>query len=102
MGDRLLYVDGRPLSSVTLAEAQNLLRANNSPVSTLGIEYDVSVMTNVRSAQGPLLVEIDAPHCHNLGLDLVNTPDNSAVVIGHIKAGSIAERYLYLSWLLGY
>uniref|UniRef100_A0A1B6DIR9 PDZ domain-containing protein n=1 Tax=Clastoptera arizonana TaxID=38151 RepID=A0A1B6DIR9_9HEMI len=92
VGDRLLSVDGKPLTSVTLSEAQSLLQVNSSPITTLGIEYDVSIMASVRCSQGPLLVEIDAPHCHNLGLDLVNTPDNTTVVIGHIKVGSIAER----------
>ncbi|XP_046673224.1 glutamate receptor-interacting protein 2 isoform X2 [Homalodisca vitripennis] len=92
VGDRLLSVDGHQLSSVTLSEAQARLRATASPMSMLCIEYDVSMMSGVRAAQGPLLVEIDGPHCHSLGLELVNTPDNSAVVIGHVKTGSIAER----------
>lgn len=92
MGDRLLSVDGHPLNGVTLTEAQNKLRATASPLSLLCVQYDVSVMSRVRAAQGPLLVEIDGPQCNNLGLELVNTPDNSAVVIGHVKTGSIAER----------
>ncbi|XP_054275201.1 glutamate receptor-interacting protein 1-like [Macrosteles quadrilineatus] len=92
VGDRLISVDGHTLSSVSLSEAQNRLRATTSPISLLCVEYDVNVMSHVRAAQGPLLVEIEGPHCHNLGIELVNTPDNNAVVIGHVKAGSIAER----------
>lgn len=85
-------MDGHSLLGVTLTEAQNKLRTMSSPLSVVCVEYDVSVMSRVRAAPGPLLVEVEGPHCHNLGLDLVNTPDNSAVVIGHVKIGSIAER----------
>lgn len=94
----MLSVDGHPLNGVSLTEAQNKLRATSSPLSLLCVQYDVSVMSRVRSAQGPLLVEIDGPQCNNLGLELVNTPDNSAVVIGHVKTGSIAERLVCRSY----
>lgn len=102
VGDRLLSVDGHPLSGVTLPEAQSRLRATASPLSLLCVEYDVSIMSHIRAAQGPLLVEIEGPQSHSLGLELVNTPDNSAVVIGHVQAGSIAERlvlYFFEFWL---
>lgn len=65
VGDRLLKVDRCSLVNKTLMEAQQILRdvGNCSPhglaVSTLTIEYDVSVMESVKYASGPLLVEID-------------------------------------------
>lgn len=67
MGDRLLKVDSHSLTGKTLMEAQQLLRENTSKsnqqhglsISTLTIEYDVSVMDSVKYANGPLLVEID-------------------------------------------
>lgn len=98
----MLSVDGHPLSGVTLPEAQSRLRATASPLSLLCVEYDVSIMSHIRAAQGPLLVEIEGPQSHSLGLELVNTPDNSAVVIGHVQAGSIAERLVsfILFWVL--
>lgn len=45
-------------------EAQQLLRENTSksnqlPLTSLTIEYDVSIMDSVKYANGPLLVEID-------------------------------------------
>lgn len=64
MGDRLLKVDSYSLTGKTLMEAQQLLRENTSkgnqlPLTTLTIEYDVSIMDSVKYANGPLLVEID-------------------------------------------
>ncbi|XP_065203525.1 glutamate receptor-interacting protein 2 [Planococcus citri] len=90
VGDRLLAVDGYSLSNVTLNEAYNVLRTtNNQPSSRLTIEYDI---TNMKTFNGPLLVEMESPHPHQLGLTLTNTPHNAAVLIDEIKTASIAER----------
>lgn len=64
VGDRLLKVDSHSLTGKTLLEAQQLLRenvlkSNQLPLTTLTIEYDVSIMDSVKYANGPLLVEID-------------------------------------------
>lgn len=67
VGDRLLKVDSYGLTGKTLMEAQQLLRENPSKtnqqhglsLTSLTIEYDVSVMDSVKYANGPLLVEID-------------------------------------------
>ncbi|RZF34227.1 hypothetical protein LSTR_LSTR010547 [Laodelphax striatellus] len=91
VGDRLISVDGRPLHSVTLSEAQTILKDSGGPVSTLTIEYNVSNMDHLRSSHGTLLVEVNTTRPHSLGLTLVSTRHNS-LVIGHVKVGSIAER----------
>ncbi|KAK5644499.1 hypothetical protein RI129_005799 [Pyrocoelia pectoralis] len=73
VGDRLLKVDNHSLTNKTLLEAQQLLRENSSklPLTTLTIEYDVSIMESVKYATGPLLVEIER-HDEDLGLILTN------------------------------
>lgn len=91
MGDRLIAVDGFPLDNVTLNEAYNILRNSNGHSSRLTIEYDV---TNMKMFSGPLLVEMESPHPHQLGLTLTNTPHNAAVLIDEIRPASIAERYV--------
>lgn len=75
---------------MTINEAYNILRnANNQSSSRLTIEYDV---TNMKTFNGPLLVEMESPHPHQLGLTLTNTPHNAAVLIDEVKPASIAER----------
>lgn len=73
VGDRLLKVDNHSLTNKTLLEAQQLLRENSAKLSltTLTIEYDVSIMESVKYATGPLLVEIER-HDEELGLILTN------------------------------
>uniref|UniRef100_A0A1Y1JYP3 PDZ domain-containing protein n=1 Tax=Photinus pyralis TaxID=7054 RepID=A0A1Y1JYP3_PHOPY len=73
VGDRLLKVDNHSLTNKTLLEAQQLLRENSAklPLTTLTIEYDVSIMESVKYATGPLLVEIER-HDEELGLILTN------------------------------
>lgn len=44
---------------------------------------------------GPLLVEMESPHPHQLGLTLTNTSHNAAVLIDEIKSASIAERFVF-------
>lgn len=63
-------------------EAQQILRENTSLtgphgvcLTTLTIEYDVSVMDSVKYATGPLLVEIDRYINEDLGLMLTNCCD---------------------------
>lgn len=74
---------------MTLNEAYNILRNGKGPTSRLTIEYDI---TNMKIFSGPLLVEMESPHPHHLGLTLTNTPHNAAVLIDEIKTASIAER----------
>ncbi|KAL1514313.1 hypothetical protein ABEB36_003589 [Hypothenemus hampei] len=78
VGDRLLKVDRYSLINKSLMEAQQILRDTdrcNNPhgaptVSTLTIEYDVSIMESVKYANGPLLVEIDRQTEEDFGLIL--------------------------------
>lgn len=75
---------------MTLNEAYNILRnTNNQSSARLTIEYDI---TNVKTFNSPLLVEMESPHPHQLGITLTNTPHNAAVLIDEIKTASIAER----------
>ena len=78
---------------MTLNEAYNILRNSEDQTSRLTIEYDV---TNMQRFCGPLLVEMESPHPHQLGLTLTNTPHNAAVLIDEIKPASIAERFVGL------
>ncbi|KAF2884506.1 hypothetical protein ILUMI_21651 [Ignelater luminosus] len=77
IGDRLLKVDNHSLQNKTLLEAQQLLKENPSTsklgcsLTTLTIEYDVSIMESVKYATGPLLVEIERSD-EDLGLILTN------------------------------
>lgn len=45
---------------------------NCPQVTSLTIEYDVSIMESVKLATGPLLIEIERPCNEDLGLFLVN------------------------------
>ncbi|KAF7263940.1 hypothetical protein GWI33_000886, partial [Rhynchophorus ferrugineus] len=78
VGDRLLKVDRHSLINKTLLEAQQILRetagcsSHGIGLSTLTIEYDVSVMESVKYASGPLLVEIDRQVEEDFGLLLTN------------------------------
>ncbi|XP_019871732.1 glutamate receptor-interacting protein 2 isoform X2 [Aethina tumida] len=82
VGDRLLKVDHHSLVNKTLLEAQQILKENSShssphgiTLTTLTIEYDVSVMESVKYANGPLLVEIDRQLEEDFGLVLTNCID---------------------------
>lgn len=89
-GDRLLAIDGYSLADVTLSETHNLLQQlNNRSMARLTIEYDVTI---VGDFVGPMLVEMESPRAHQLGLTLTNTPYNAAVLIDEIRPGSISER----------
>lgn len=81
------------MDNVTLNEAYKILRNSEGQSSRLTIEYDV---TNMKRFAGPLLVEMESPHPHQLGLTLTNTPHNAAVLIDEIKTASIAERWVYM------
>lgn len=61
-------------------------------MTKLCIEYDVSIMNDVREPGVPLLVEVESPRPQNLGLTLVNS--GSSILINCVKQGSIAERYV--------
>ncbi|KAI5755545.1 hypothetical protein M8J77_017845 [Diaphorina citri] len=91
IGDRLVAVDNQFLSNVTLKEAQAILsNDSNGPITKLCIEYDISIMNDVRQPGVPLLVEVESPRPQNLGLTLVNS--GSSVLVNCVKQGSIAER----------
>ncbi|RZC38595.1 glutamate receptor-interacting protein 1 [Asbolus verrucosus] len=102
VGDRLLKVDHQPLINKTLLEAQQLLKDNSSVgfcLTTLTIEYDVSIMESVKYANGPLLVEIDRQIEEDFGLILNNCcelgPDEilaAGYFIDHIIPASTADR----------
>ncbi|XP_044737427.1 glutamate receptor-interacting protein 1-like isoform X2 [Chrysoperla carnea] len=102
VGDRLLKVDNQTLTNKTLMEAQKILTQTNdnlaqtpNPISTLTIEYDVSIMETVKYATGPLLVEIERHIHEELGIGLGNKifSDNENVIyIESIMPASIADR----------
>lgn len=77
VGDRLLKVDNHSLINKTLLEAQQILKENTHGIilTTLTIEYDVSVMESVKYATGPLLLEIDRQVEEDFGLVLTNSCD---------------------------
>lgn len=61
----------------TLQEAQQMLRENTHGIilTTLTIEYDVSIMESVKYATGALLLEIDRQMEEDFGLRLTNSGD---------------------------
>lgn len=93
VGDHLLAVDGVSLNSLTLADADAVLRQSDG-ACRLTVRYQVSATNRVGNATCPMLVEVESPRPHQLGLSLTNTINNSAVVVDHVKPGSIAERYV--------
>ncbi|KAJ0180144.1 hypothetical protein K1T71_004735 [Dendrolimus kikuchii] len=70
-GDRLLKVDHISLTNKTLSEVHQILQ-NCPQVTSLTIEYDISIMESVKLATGPLLIEIERPCNEDLGLFLTN------------------------------
>lgn len=92
VGDHLLAVDGVSLNGLTLADADAVLRQSDG-ACRLTVRYQVSAADRVGNATCPMLVEVESPRPHQLGLTLTNTINNSAVVVDHVKPGSIAERY---------
>ncbi|XP_050536534.1 glutamate receptor-interacting protein 2-like isoform X2 [Daktulosphaira vitifoliae] len=91
VGDHLLAVDGMSLNGLTLAEADAVLRQSDR-ACRLTIRYQMSSAERIGDAINPMLVEVESPRPHQLGLSLTNTLHNSAVVVDHVKPGSIAER----------
>ncbi|XP_026808783.1 glutamate receptor-interacting protein 2 isoform X2 [Rhopalosiphum maidis] len=91
VGDHLLAVDGVSLNGLILADADAVLRQSDG-ACRLTVRYQVSAAERVGNATCPLLVEVESPRPHQLGLSLTNTINNSAVVVDHVKPGSIAER----------
>ncbi|XP_049865683.1 glutamate receptor-interacting protein 2 isoform X2 [Pectinophora gossypiella] len=107
-GDRLLKVDHISLTNKTLSEVHNILQ-NCPQVTSLTIEYDVSIMESVKLATGPLLIEIERPCNEDLGLFLTNqrytdevyssgsdtyqkVGSNNAIFIDSILPASISDR----------
>lgn len=102
VGDRLLKVDNYSLVNKTLAEAQQMLKDNAAlgyALTTLTIEYDVSIMESVKYASGPLLVEIDRQVEEDFGLVLTHCCDldpeeiiPAGYFVEHIVPASTADR----------
>ncbi|CAG2056066.1 unnamed protein product [Timema podura] len=90
-GDRLIAVNGTSLNEATLTEAQELLNSSECATITITVEYDVNLLECVRSATGPLLVEIERPCDKDLGVTLAATSTGRIIIEGVITA-SIAER----------
>ncbi|XP_063226924.1 glutamate receptor-interacting protein 1 [Bacillus rossius redtenbacheri] len=93
-GDLLMAVDGMPLSGATLEEAQTLLNGSARTVTTLVVQYNVSVLAAVLQATGPLYVEVERPLNHELGVKLrVESGSLSdTIVIESVRPGSTADR----------
>lgn len=91
VGDHLLAVDGVSLNGLILADADAILRQSDG-ACRLTVRYQVSAADRVGNTTCPMLVEVESPRPHQLGLTLTNTINNSAVVVDHVKPGSIAER----------
>lgn len=108
MGDRLVKVNNHSLTNKTLLDAHQLLKQQNdtskisqlgSSLTTLTIEYDVSVIESVKYATGPLLVEIERHMNEELGIMLSNCCDfgpddiiSAGIYIESIIPASIADR----------
>ncbi|CAH0555415.1 unnamed protein product [Brassicogethes aeneus] len=104
VGDRLLKVDHHSLVNKTLLEAQQILKENSQcshgiTLTTLTIEYDVSIMESVKYANGPLLVEIDRQIEEDFGIIITNCldlgPDDilaAGYYIENIVPASTADR----------
>lgn len=74
-----------------MADADAVLRQSDR-ACRLTVQYRVSAADRVGNAASPMLVEVESPRPHQLGLSLTNTINNSAVIVDHVKPGSIAER----------
>lgn len=59
------------LTNKTLSDVHQTLQ-NCPQITSLTIEYDVSIMESVKLATGPLLIEIERPCNEDLGLFLSN------------------------------
>ncbi|XP_018579135.1 glutamate receptor-interacting protein 2 isoform X2 [Anoplophora glabripennis] len=105
VGDRLLKVDQHSLINKTLLEAQQILKENTQSnthsiiLTTLTVEYDVSIMESVKYATGPLLLEIDRQMEEDFGLVLTNCcelePDDiltAGYYVENIIPASTADR----------
>uniref|UniRef100_A0A669DJA3 Glutamate receptor interacting protein 2a n=1 Tax=Oreochromis niloticus TaxID=8128 RepID=A0A669DJA3_ORENI len=92
-GDRVLSIDGMPLSRERHADALTMLMQSGQEALFL-IEYDVSVMEAVQQASGPLLVEIVKGPSASLGISLATAVyrNKQVIIIDKIKAASVVER----------
>ncbi|XP_061837214.1 glutamate receptor-interacting protein 2-like isoform X2 [Nerophis lumbriciformis] len=92
-GDRVLSIDGMPLTREKHADALTMLMQSGQEALFL-IEYDISVMEAVQQASGPLLVEIVKGASSSLGLSLTTAMyrNKHVIIIDKIKAASVAER----------
>uniref|UniRef100_A0AAX7TDC5 PDZ domain-containing protein n=1 Tax=Astatotilapia calliptera TaxID=8154 RepID=A0AAX7TDC5_ASTCA len=89
-GDRVLSIDGMPLSRERHADALTMLMQSGQEALFL-IEYDVSA---VQQASGPLLVEIVKGPSASLGISLATAVyrNKQVIIIDKIKAASVVER----------
>ncbi|KAF6198515.1 hypothetical protein GE061_008263 [Apolygus lucorum] len=95
VGDRILAVDGQRLAGMSPKESCDaLLRCGTDRPAWLTVEYDVSVMTQLR-AVGRLLIEIECgPEDelrNEIGLSLIDSPIGE-VIVSRVRVASIAER----------
>ncbi|XP_064605034.1 glutamate receptor-interacting protein 1-like isoform X3 [Liolophura sinensis] len=92
-GDRILAVNGYHVTHLSLSEAMVLLNQCGREATFL-FEYDVSVMSAVQNATGPLLVEIDKTPGSSLGIDLSQSSyqNRRCVCVDRIKPASVADR----------
>ncbi|CAL8367803.1 unnamed protein product [Lota lota] len=93
-GDRVLSVDGLPLTREKHADALTTLMQSSQEALFL-IEYDLSVMEAVQQASGPLLVEIvKGPSNASLGISLATAVfrNKQVIIIDKIKGASVVER----------
>ncbi|CAL8325372.1 unnamed protein product [Merluccius merluccius] len=93
-GDRILSVDGLPLTREKHADAITTLMQSSQEAVFL-IEYDVSVVEAVQQASGPLLVEIVKGHsnaCLGISLATAMYRNKHVITIDKIKGASVVER----------
>ncbi|KAI3382589.1 hypothetical protein SNEBB_002256 [Seison nebaliae] len=70
IGDRLLRVNNRRITSLTLTGLYDYLNSIKSHEIDFTIEYDVAVIDQIKSSRGPLLIEIEKSSDSPIGLEL--------------------------------
>ncbi|XP_074644562.1 glutamate receptor-interacting protein 1-like isoform X2 [Tubulanus polymorphus] len=94
VGDRILAINGINVINMKLEEALLLLKRSDEEAVIL-VEYDVSVMDDVKNVCGPLLIEIDKNPGASLGITLTSSTsrnNKTAILVENVKEASIADR----------
>ncbi|XP_064633834.1 glutamate receptor-interacting protein 1-like isoform X3 [Lineus longissimus] len=93
IGDRILAINGINVTDMRHDEAMTILRRTDSDAVLL-VEYDVSIMEEVRNPYGPLMIEIGKNPGANLGITLTTTKfkDKTVICVENIREASIADR----------